>query len=85
MITIEQAKDFINTPEVLVAIGIGVLVIVIFSFLLRKKKEKFNFKEIMDKILEVNEHIQNSQKETIEAHKKLNEIYIVLKEGESSK
>ena len=80
---ITQITNFINTTEFLVGVAIGMLVIILVyigSEILKKKT--FEVESFYNDIFSINQHIQNSQKENIEAKKKLDELYRMFKEVE---
>ncbi len=82
---ITQLIDFINTQEFLVGVAIGMLIIILVyigSEILKKKT--FESESFYNDIFSINEHIQNSQQENIEAKKTLDELYRMFKEVEGN-
>lgn len=75
---IEQLINYVNTQEFQMGLLAG-LVVMFILFLLSKPKKKPGLDALLEKVLLINQNIQNSQKENIEAHKKLDEIYKTIK------
>ena len=85
MITLTQITNFVNTPEFAAGIGIGGIFILLFSTLPKLiTKKTFEVESFYNDIFSINQHIQNSQKENIEAKKKLDELYKLFKQVEGN-
>ncbi|KKN16029.1 hypothetical protein LCGC14_0979910 [marine sediment metagenome] len=82
---ITQIINFVNTPEFAAGIGIGGIFILLFSTLPKLiTKKTFEVESFYNDIFSINQNLQNSQKENIEAKKKLDELYKIFKEVEGN-
>ncbi len=82
---ITQIINFVNTQEFLVGVAFGMLVIILVyigSEILKKKT--FEVESFYNDIFSINQNLQNSQKENIEAKKKLDELYKLFKQVEGN-